>query len=72
MVHDKKKSVKGTLLMNDISSEDREEDWEYEVKVKKSSTEYRIAKSVLEKPANKQKVVDALKVFIDELTAKKC
>ena len=72
VVHDKRKSVKGTLVMNDISPEDAEEEWDYEVKVKKSSAEYRIAKSILEKQGNKQAVIDAVKVFIHELVAKKC
>jgi len=72
MVHDKRKSVRGTLLLNDISSDDAEEDWDYEVKVKKSSTEYRIAKSILEKTGNKRAVMEAIRIFINELTSKKC
>merc|ERR1712173_32340 len=70
MVDRKRKKVKGTLIMNDISSEDAEEDWEYEVKVKKSATGYRIAKSVLEKDENKRKVIAAINVFINEFKAK--
>eukprot|EP00483_Globobulimina_turgida_P001760 UN01762 len=65
----KVKKAKGTLKMNEITSEDDAEDWEYEVAVKKKSKVNREGGRIVS--GDRNNVINLINIFVKELKVKK-
>eukprot|EP00483_Globobulimina_turgida_P001934 UN01936 len=68
-IKEKSKKASGTLKMNEITSEDDPEDWEYEVSIKKKSKVNREGGKLVKK--DRENVINAINIFVKELKVKK-
>merc|ERR1712228_583352 len=65
----KEKKANGILKMDEITSEDDPEDWEYEASIKKKSKMNKAGLSLVKK--DRESVIKAINVFIEEFKKKK-
>eukprot|EP01083_Nonionella_stella_P120154 359776_1 len=65
----KVKQASGVLRMNEITSEDDPDDWEYEVSIKKKSKMNKNGLSVVKK--DRERLISRINVFVKELQTKK-
>merc|ERR1719295_857275 len=66
---DDKKHCEGVLKMDEITSEDDPDDWEYEPSIKKKSKVNKAGLRVVK--SGKEAVLEAIQVFVKELKTKK-